>query len=142
MTKAPKRIERQADWLSRLESYVARTEREPFVWGTQDCGLWASGAIRAMTGHDPAASFRGSYTSRQEAEAALKAKGFPDHFAMASSLFEECAPGLAEVGDLVRLEGRTLGIIQGRFAWAMGERGLARVSMNHAETAWRIPFAG
>ncbi len=50
---------RHADWPARLAAYIEAHRSAPFAWGVHDCVLFASGAIAAITGTDPAASFRG-----------------------------------------------------------------------------------
>ena len=50
---------RREDWPERLLAFARSRERQPFVWGTNDCALFAADAALAMTGHDFAAPFRG-----------------------------------------------------------------------------------
>lgn len=47
----------------------------PFAWGRHDCCLFAADAVRAVTGHDPAADLRGTYATAAEAAAALARAG-------------------------------------------------------------------
>lgn len=51
-----------------LESYITRTMDEPFVWGECDCTLWVANWWVARHGEDPAAHYRGEYSTRDGAE--------------------------------------------------------------------------
>lgn len=52
------------DWRQRLTAYLLACREKPFVYGEHDCGLFAGGAVFAMTGQDVTASVRGLYASR------------------------------------------------------------------------------
>ncbi|WP_136440291.1 DUF6950 family protein [Pacificoceanicola onchidii] len=45
-----------------LADFIALTRGDPFVWGQNDCALWAASAVRFETGFDPAADLRGTYS--------------------------------------------------------------------------------
>lgn len=46
-----------------------------FAWGRHDCFLWAADAVRALTGQDPAADLRGTYSTARGALRRLRALG-------------------------------------------------------------------
>lgn len=52
-----------------LERYLTRTWEEPFEWGKRDCTLWPANWWVARYGEDPAAPYRGRYSTREEADA-------------------------------------------------------------------------
>lgn len=52
-------LQRLPDWPLRLDALVHERARVPFAWGSNDCALFAADAVRAITGHDPAAGLRG-----------------------------------------------------------------------------------
>jgi hypothetical protein len=54
-------IRRFPDWQSRLDAYLRDMASTGFVWGETDCCMNAANAVRACTGTDPAAKFRGRY---------------------------------------------------------------------------------
>ena len=56
-------VRRFDHWPSLLHSYLESRRTTPFAYGTHDCCLFAAGAVAAMTGIDPAASFRNHYHS-------------------------------------------------------------------------------
>lgn len=56
-------------------SYLARTARAPFAWGTMDCVMWATGAVLAVRGIDPVAHLRGAYDGPRGAARLLRREG-------------------------------------------------------------------
>lgn len=129
---------RYPDWLLRLEAYVEATRRAPFAYGRLDCALWAAGAVAAMTGTDLAAPARGRYATLEEGTALLRADGVRSHIDLVARALPSVPPGRAGVGDVILLPGRTLGILQGRLAWAMGEGGLGLLPSELARRAWTV----
>ena len=67
--------QRRPDWQVLLNDCITRHLGLPFVWGSQDCCLFAADCVIAMTDQDPAADLRGTYRSRLTAHAVLKAHG-------------------------------------------------------------------
>ena len=66
---------RSDDWQARLEAFLSKHQFDSFHYGRWDCCLFVCDAIREMTGIDPAAAFRGSYSSQVEARRAVRAYG-------------------------------------------------------------------
>lgn len=128
---------RPLDEIRRLEAYVERTRRDPFVWGKQDCALWVAGAVEAMTGRDLAEPFRGRYKTKAEGIAIAETFGFVDHVDVFRQMLDPVPPGNALLGDVIVIPPATIGIAQGRAAWAMTERGLALVPIENATEAFR-----
>src|SRR5580692_10507645 len=100
-----------------------------------------------MTGVDPAADFRGTYSTEAEALTILGAEGLgafaagiAEKFGMAEVQF----PTFAHRGDIVLVDngdpGNALGIVDlsGRFAWCVLERGMVRMPMKNWLRAWRV----
>ena len=132
---------RLPDWEARLSDWLAAQRGRPFEWGRNDCVLFAAGAVQAMTGRDPAADVRGTWSTRIGALRALKeqsARGVADVV-----WFEEIEPAHAMRGDLV-LARQSLGVCIGRVAMFVGEDGgeAGPVPLPRAEwaRAWRVPF--
>ena len=126
---------RRHDWPFQLLTTTEAMLGTPFEWGVNDCALFAAGAVKAMTGFDPARGFRG-YRSEAEGLRKVKAKGFADHVAVFEARFERatrlCAGDIAviETGEI-----RALGVVQGRGIYVMHpERGLVLLPLSHA--AW------
>ena len=55
-----------------LTKFVARRMKAPYVWGANDCALFAADGLQAQTGEDVATDFRGKYTDEAGAYAAVK----------------------------------------------------------------------
>jgi hypothetical protein len=55
--------------MTALEAYLEAAKRTPFAYGVMDCCLFVAGAIAAQTGSDPAAPYRGTYSTKREASA-------------------------------------------------------------------------
>lgn len=132
---------RRADWRARLGAYVAAQAGRPFAPGRLDCALFVAGAVEAMTGHDPAAKFRGTYRTLAGGARALAAAGFADHVDFVAAHCPEVAPAFAAVGDLAVLPGGrapALGVVQGGGVYCLRAGGLALVSRLEIQRAFRI----
>jgi hypothetical protein len=140
---------RKPDWQSALAGYLDRCALAPFGYGVLDCGLFAAGAIEAMTGVDVAGDLRGRYSNRREALAALLsvcgARTMEGAVAMLAARYgtPAIAPAYAQRGDAVlfgRGRGSSLGIVamHGTEALAPGRHGTLRMPLSRVTLAWRI----
>jgi hypothetical protein len=133
---------RLPDWKPRLTAYLAEITPVAFRMGSQDCALFAAGAVRAMTGHDPAAAFRGSYTDLKSGLRRLKAAGFESHIQIAEALFDRVHPAFAQVGDLALIEvpdGYALGLVAGEKLVCLTPAGLGHLPRTAAVATWTVP---
>lgn len=140
MTMIPQRL---PDWRTRLTSYLSETAAQGFRYGSNDCALFSAGAVRAMTGHDPAAAWRGTYTTLEGGLKRLIKAGFADHVAMVDHLFDGVAPAFAQVGDIALTltpEGPALGIVAGETIACLTPQGLGHLPREAAERAWTVPL--
>ena len=139
---SPLETKRLTTWFSRLADYIAVSFDRPLRPGRFDCALFAAGAVEAMTGEDPAAEWRGTYSTIEGGARALRAAGYADHVAFAAALFEEVPVSRAGVGDLaVVSEGdrAALGVIQGERVYVLHiSGGLGTVPLTAAERAFRV----
>ena len=135
-------------WPSALSDYLLRAERIRFRYGSQDCGLFVAGAIRAMTGVDVASTLRG-YTNRREAFNRIATLcGTPTMEAIAGHLavlhgVPEVPVLCAQRGDVVLLRSdrrSSLGIVamHGTEILTPFRAGLLRLPLSHARRAWHI----
>ena len=144
------RFVRLADWEQRLGDYLAGERDGEFSWGTRDCVLFASGAVAAMAGEDPAAAIRGRYATRIGALRKLHQEGAASVGELAGMRFEAAPPAFARRGDLVTTVGfgaggiGALGVCVGRLAYFVGEEdgapGLVGLPLSAWTGAWRVPF--
>lgn len=59
-----------------LFAYLNETANRSFAWGSQDCALWAAGAVDAQRGSSIVASLGTTYDSAEGAEAFMDTRGW------------------------------------------------------------------
>lgn len=139
---------RFADWEQRLEGFISANRSRPFKYGSWDCCLFVCGAIEAMTGVDPAQPFRGRYSSRKEARAAIREIGGESQFTRfieritAKQGMREVAVLSARRGDVILIanEGRrSVGIValDGKSILMLAE-GIESIPLGKGLRAWRV----
>jgi hypothetical protein len=131
---------RYPDWQTRLAAYLAEVRDVPFAYGFNDCALFVAGAVKAMTGDDPARGLRG-YRTMAGGQKKLKDAGFADHVALAASLLPTIPLFEAMPGDVVAVKvegGLALGIVQGRMIYLVTPEGLGLVPRSEAVRAFRV----
>jgi hypothetical protein len=129
------------DWHARLVTYMADCRARPFAPGHHDCALFAAGAVQAMTGVDPAAEWRGRYTTHRGGLRVLRRAGFRDHIEVAAALFAEIPLAQALPGDLAAIDtgcGPALGVMQGAAIYVLKPDGLGLLPRNAATRAFRV----
>ena len=134
------RLTRLPDWQTRFALLCLERRNRAFSWGEHDCCLWASDAVRALTGLDFAAYQRGRYCSAASGARVLKTMGGVRGIATAA-LGDSVAPAFATVGDIVLMEqdGRELlAVCNGLEALCAGYSGLAPAGMEQALAAWKV----
>lgn len=132
---------RRDDWEARLHDYIAGLGGATFRWGKLDCALFSAGAVLAMTGVDPAAQYRGHYSTARGSVRALRKWGAGTLPATIDALFPVIAPAFARRGDLVMV-GDAVGVCFGADALFVGEEngaaGLVRFGRAQWSKAWRV----
>ena len=138
-------LKRKPKWERTLAGRVWSARQLTFAWGTFDCAIWACDWIRDATGFDPAASYRGKYSSEAEAIAIFGTDLGNFAATIASSIgTPEVLPKLARRGDIVFVDNGTqygcLGVVNldGRHAACVWQNGLLLVHMKRWKRAWRI----
>lgn len=133
-------MKRLPDWELRLSDLVGQRLAEPFVWGVNDCVLFAADGIAAMTGIDPVADLRGQWASRGEAVRVIaRLGGLPA--AVAALGLEPVAPLFAQRGDLVlhRRDGTdALALCLGNQLAGPSDSGLLFFGLENGVQAWRV----
>lgn len=136
-------MNRTRGWQGRLVAYLASSATTPFAPGVHDCALFAAGAVAAMTGIDPAAAYRGRYTTERGGWRVLRRDGFADHIALAAAHLrtrgedERARPG--DLAVIPTVTGPALGVVQGQMAYALGPDGLRLVPLAQAVTVFEVP---
>src|SRR3990167_1641823 len=134
-------MKRFPGWPRRLDDAIEAARERPFSWGSRDCALFAADVVKARTGEDLAASFRGRYSSRAEAVALLGARGGLE--ALVGATLGPALPTalLARRGDVVMAkteEGPAVGVCCGAKAAFAGPQGLTFLPLAAWAAAWRI----
>lgn len=136
------RCGRVGDWPIALSRFLDDYADKPFVWGENDCILFAASAVQALTGNDLAASWRGKYKSEAEARKILEKLGGLSTL-VSKSLGVQGIPNMAAAkrGDVVltMFNGVTgLGIVDdsGSKIAVMSIMGIRRIPLHHGRAFW------
>jgi len=144
-------LAKKEHWQTRANHEFLLTHAQtPFVWGSNDCCLFAANAILAITGVDIADDFRGKYTDEASAFALIKTitggttvADAAVHCATKHGLIERPLPLFAQRGDLVVVaNGDTLicGVVHlnGRHIVTVTERGIVRLPISKITRSWSV----
>ena len=148
MRKPPrKRIgesRRFEDWPERLNAAIMAAGELTFQWGKNDCCLFASNCIKAMTGDDPAKGIRGRYRSEEKALAILKEEGGVEAIVRGKARefgWKKIPPIEAQRGDVATCkwpEGIAVGVCNGVEVLFVTREGLRGVKKSECRRAWRV----
>ncbi len=136
-------LKRLPDWPELLAEKIDDARNLPFIWGKNDCCLFAAHCVEIITGIDLAGDYRNYKT---KAEALLLLKKYGGVVGIAEAIAEE--HGIPEVsalhaqrGDVCLFDigrGDTLGVVAGEHIFAPGQNGLLGFPVLQAVRAWRI----
>ncbi|MEW7867465.1 DUF6950 family protein [Aeromonas diversa] len=133
-------MQRHPDWQARLLSHIEAAMGRPFVWGQSDCCLFTADACAAVSGVDPAADYRGRYTTEIGARRVL----LKQHGSIAAVLddhFDRIPVTMAQRGDAALFDGEagdTAGIIWAGTLWAMTPQGARPLPGIIPRIVWRV----
>jgi len=133
---------RLPDWPERLAELIEARRHVPFAWGSNDCCLFAADAVLACTGEDPAADWRGRYSTEAEALALMDSNLGLYGLARAIQRARQaprCPPSLAQRGDIaliIQADMPTMAVVVGEDVAAPSLDGLKFVPLALAERAW------
>lgn len=131
---------RHRQWQSRLAAVIDGRLSAPFAWGTNDCCMFAADCVQAVTGIDPAAALRGTYSNALEAVAALESLGGIEALADAHSV-SRVELNFEHVGDvcIAIIDGRDSLCVWGGDAWlGPSTDGLTTVDASAITAIFRI----
>lgn len=135
-------MRRTDGWFPRLVAVIDGHARLPHAWGESDCLCRVADGYLAMTGSDPAAPYRGRYTSYAEGAALLAADGFAEPVDYVRSLCPEIHPSEAGDGDIGAMLGDdgtlAFGLICRRLLYVATPAGNGRFPRLRAQRAFRI----
>lgn len=129
-----------------LYALIRDRHAERFAWGTHDCAMLAFDAVQTLTGRDPAADLRGTYSNAMGALRTLAMLGGLE--ALCAARFGAPVPiDEAEDGDIALLrpsvcagescEHGALGVFWRGLVVAQGDMGLMYLQRDRAQRAWR-----
>lgn len=134
--------------MARLSTLLASRVDKPFSWGRHDCFLLGADAAEAVTGRDPAADLRGTYSSAVQAARVLARHG-GWWLGLAKRFGQRVPPEVAWPGDVVLLpagacnagvgglDGGAVGVVWRGAVVAQGESGLVALNLRDAVSIWR-----
>jgi hypothetical protein len=134
---------RLKNWPRLLDDYIQAARERPFSWADNYCAVFASGAVKAITGHDFTADLPTSFESRAAAYRALSALAPGGVSDLATRFLGDPLPSpkYAQRGDIVLAEtpdGPGLGVCIGSTFAAVVRSGLQFFPMKTAQMAWRV----
>ncbi|GLX85048.1 hypothetical protein tloyanaT_13000 [Thalassotalea loyana] len=112
----------------------------PFKWGENDCCLIAADLVNALSGHDPAAPFRGSYDSEIGALKIIAKHGGSVEALLDTYLGEPKPINQAITGDIALMLNekgqQQAGIVFRSIVYVPGEKGLLQKPLNQSLKIW------
>ena len=120
---------RYRDWTTQLHNTIKAASERPFSWGEFDCCLFAADCCIAICGIDPAASYRGRYTTEIGAKRVLR----NTHGSLEGAwdaCFQRVPVAMRQRGDVVLFDsenGRCVGVVWANAIWAVTDEGVHRV---------------
>lgn len=137
-----KTLPRLQDWDRRLALVTEKHLRLPGEWGASDCLMTAMDAVEAVTGKDPAAKVRGTYSTEQGAAKLLRRRKAETVEQMLARLFPVLPSAfMALRGDLAVIERN--GVLSAGYVCEYGvavktETGLAFVPVTAIRSAYLV----
>ena len=126
-------------WRVRFDALISDCMSQPFSWGAQDCCLFAADCAVIVSGADPAAGLRGTYSDAAGALRTLQRIGGIE--GAGCRFGAPIRPLMACTGDvgLVPCGGRdALAVCVGLVWLAPAAAGLAALPLDSARLAWRV----
>lgn len=131
------------NWPDQLDIFNECQRTTPFEWGKNDCCLFAANWVALATGHDPAATYRGSYRSALGAARHLRKAG--GIIAVADAQLTpfavtRCQPAFAGRGSVVVAEvdkRLALGVSYGDKGLFISPEGTVWLPTSQFITGWR-----
>lgn len=120
-----------------LVAFVDRQERVPFGYGSNDCLLMTASAIAAVTGHDPAADYRGKYLTLEEGKA-LVGGSLIDFVAGQLPEIHLSEAGDGDIGAFLVGEEWSFGVVIDAALYVQAEGGLGVLPRRRMQRAFRV----
>ena len=137
-----KPIERKEDWAMLYSEYIAQILTKRFKVGVRDCCFMPAGAVRKITGFDPASEFRGKVKTKEDADAILeKHNGIAGLFTYCMGFKPHKNKWMAKRGDVVvcDIDGTEIGGVvddSGRGVFVYVEKQLSTRPLDCIKYVW------
>jgi hypothetical protein len=128
------------DWVEALLEFIESRRQLPHAWGMNDCCMFCADAVQTITGVDPAAAWRGSYSDQAGAEAILAEHGGLEAF-VTSIMGEPTGPLCARRGDICLIagpKGLLTGVCVGTTIAAPGDVEQIMFPLSKAIKTWQV----
>ncbi|WP_404807597.1 DUF6950 family protein [Loktanella gaetbuli] len=118
-------------------AYVAATGSLPWIWGQNDCAMWAAGYVAQVTGVDPASSLRGTYSTAFACRRVqMRAGGL---LTLSRSLMSQFPRGTGDGVAVARVNGQTIaGIIADHRLWLKARAGVTSPARFEILDRWSV----
>lgn len=124
--------------MDRLSVFLRERAAQTLVWGSNDCGLFMADWVKIVTGIDPAAAWRGKYSSPYDLAKIGGLETLALAGAMKAGLERTTHPERGDVG-LVNMPWGLTGAIKTEDGWAMlCKEGLVITRAAKFRMAWRV----
>jgi hypothetical protein len=137
-------MKRLKGWAVGLDEMLEKIRRTPFDWSGGDCAIaLGAAAVRAITGEDLAAEYRGKYSTAASALKVMKEAGFDDLADLVASMLPEIPVSFARTGDIVTIEKddefkSTIGVVNGERVFVLRPDGLGTLDLLQAKRAFKV----
>lgn len=136
---------KQAGWMTRLLNTIEGLQDVPFVWGENDCCIFAAKCIDAQYGTNIASQVIGKYNSELSCKRFMIKRAKTTALANVLDTFLPVRIGVkyAQRGDVVIFEGElglTAGVLWTDHIWAMGLDGVKTIPLSKIKITdvWRV----
>jgi hypothetical protein len=126
-----------------LNAVVEQYRDTPFAWGVHDCCMWAGRVVEAQRGEDPAARWRGTYSTGKQARQLIasefggRIENIPTVLGFEAADVLTCRRGWLVTASFPR-RGMALGVCLGSKAAFAGRFGLVFLPMTAVRHAWKV----
>jgi len=138
-------LRRYGDWPKRLQNYL---RGQSFDWATNNCCLFASGAIEAMTGTNPAEEYR-SFEGKTDALRTLEKISSGDIGELADKFLmrKQSNPKMLRRGDIALVDidavdndsgSQAIGVVIGSYVAVLGTDGIANYPISRVLRGWVV----
>lgn len=131
---------RSAVWTQLLDHYIECSRARSFEWGSFDCMTFAGNWKALVTGVDPLASVRGTYSTERGALETIVRLGCKDLESVATHFFgapDPLGPRFAGRGDIVLAQG-AMGISLGARGAFLSLTGLESIPARQFQSVWKV----